>query len=218
MKDETSNRIAPFDAGHQRCWAILPWYVNRTLGAAEAKLVAQHASQCLACRRELELLQALAVSVKSRPQDAQCDAALSRLNARIDSCYPGALVFPWAAAAVLMIACGLVTAVTQSADVLQRTHYRALSASNLEQTTSIAARARLAFYGDITEQQLRSVLLKVGADLLEGPTPQGVYTIGFSNIDGPREFTHALTELRKSGRVIFAEPTMATPVNNSTRR
>ena len=67
-------------------------------------------------------------------------------------------------------------------------------------------RAHLVFYDNITERQLRALLLSVGADLIEGPTPQGVYTVAFTRTADPVEIERVLSELRHSRRIVYAEP------------
>lgn len=81
-----------------------------------------------------------------------------------------------------------------------------MSQSHVADSSANSVRAHLVFYDNITERQLRALLLSVGADLIEGPTPQGVYTVAFTRTIDPQEIARVLSELRHSRRVVYAEP------------
>ena len=74
--------------------------------------------------------------------------------------------------------------------------------------------ARLVFYHNVTEGQLRSVLLSVGADLVDGPTPRGVYTIVIHQTAASGGAASALSHLRHSRKVVYVEPTLAHTVSD----
>lgn len=57
---------------HRKAFELLPWYANQTLGKEEREALEEHLSQCEACRRRLESLQGLALSMTELlPQDAE---------------------------------------------------------------------------------------------------------------------------------------------------
>ena len=71
-------------------------------------------------------------------------------------------------------------------------------------------RARIVFDQDMTELQLRKLLLAVDAEMIGGPTPRGTYTIAFPEITRSNtNMQSAVTILRASKRVIFVEPILS---------
>jgi hypothetical protein len=74
------------DSTHQRLFQLLPWYVNRTLQGSELKVVEDHLSVCLSCKRELKQLEKLAQAVSQEDSlDTTESAAFSRLKKRLHS-------------------------------------------------------------------------------------------------------------------------------------
>lgn len=206
-----------FAARHDAVFELLPWFANGSLRGTERSEVIEHLNGCLTCRRELELLQALRRVVRAPSSDRRCEDALRRLHARMA---PRAAARPtsppWAAAAVLALVVGLVSTLSGNTEAsvawLKNTGLSMMSQSHVADSSSAAVRAHLVFYDNITERQLRALLLSVGADLIEGPTPQGVYTVAFTRSAGQQAVWQALTELRHSRRVVYAEPVMPTSV------
>lgn len=214
--------LSPVDAQasrHAAAFELLPWFANGTLHGAERTAVREHLNGCLTCRRELEMLQALTQALRAPSADQRCEQALRRLHARMApraAARTRASSPPWAAAAVLTLVIGLVASLSDNTEAsvawLKNTGLSMMSQSHIAPTSSEAVRAHLVFYDNITERQLRALLLSVGADLIEGPTPQGVYTVAFTRTTNPDEIWAALTELRHSRRVVYAEPLMPTSV------
>lgn len=214
--------LSPGDAHasrHAAAFELLPWFANGTLRGAERTAVREHLNGCLTCRRELEMLQALTQALRAPSADQRCEQALRRLHARMApraAARTRASSPPWAAAAVLALVIGLVASLSDNTEAsvawLKNTGLSMMSQSHIAPTSSEAVRAHLVFYDNITERQLRALLLSVGADLIEGPTPQGVYTVAFTRTTNPDEIWAALTELRHSRRVVYAEPLMPTSV------
>ena len=54
---------------HEQAQALLPWYANGTLDAAESALVDAHLAACAECRASLDVEHALAAQVASLPMD-----------------------------------------------------------------------------------------------------------------------------------------------------
>ena len=218
MHETPAQQALPFDAEHQSAWAVLPWHVNRTLRGAEAARVASHLKHCLVCRREAELLDRLAEYTAAPKLNVECEDALRRLTSRIDGQQHKVRHLPWAAAAMLVVVTGLIGWVSDNTETstawLRNAGYSMLNKPHSEPMVAAnGPQVRLVFYDDITERQLRALLLAVGADVVEGPTPQGVYTLAFSHNTSPSAVVDAIRKLRYSGRVIFAEPTLTTKVS-----
>lgn len=197
-------------ARHAAVFELLPWYVNGTLAAAERARVVAHLDGCLSCRRELELLEALQRALRAPASERRCEDALRRLHARMAPRTKAAP--PWAAAAVLALVVGLVSTLSGNTEAsvawLKNTGLSMMSQSHVADSSTESVRAHLVFYDNITERQLRALLLSVGADLIEGPTPQGVYTVAFTHTADAQEIRRVLSELRHSRRVVYAEPLM----------
>jgi len=209
--------LAAHAARHAEAFELLPWYANGTLRGDELGRVTAHLDSCLTCRRELEMLQALRRAVRAPAEDRRCEDALRRLHARMAPRAAGrASAPPWSAAAVLALVVGLVTTLFGNTEAsvawLKNTGLSMMSQSHVAPSANEAVRAHLVFYDNITERQLRALLLSVGADLIEGPTPQGVYTVAFTRTADPEEIWRILTELRHSRRVVYAEPLLPNSV------
>ena len=216
LDDDTHPASADFAARHAAAFELLPWLVNGTLSVAERREVLAHLEDCLVCRREQGRLRVLAALVRAPSEAQRCEDALRRLHARMSASPAPGHAAPWAAAAVLALVVGLVTTLSDNTEAsvawLKNTGLSMMSQSHVVDSSSPAIRAHLVFYDNITERQLRALLLSVGADLIEGPTAGGVYTIAFAHADTPQAVDAALSELRHSRRVVYAEPLLPTSV------
>ena len=71
---------------------LLPWYVNGTLDGEERAMVEKHLKECLACRNELEEMEALHVVVQAHAsasnESSPGQAGLDRLLAALESVDP----------------------------------------------------------------------------------------------------------------------------------
>ena len=103
----------------------------------------------------------------------------------------------------------------QLAHLLEEPDLVALVRALDDRAAFLRPQVNLVFYDDITERELRSLVLAVGAEVVEGPTPQGMYTLAFSRQMSPGEIMDALRQLRFSRRVLFAEPAMTTKVGGA---
>jgi hypothetical protein len=218
MHHTTQTPVIPIEARHALSWPLLPWLANGTLRGAELEATRTHARHCSACRRELARLEFLSQRLKALGRDERCEDALHRLHERIDLPQRRAPALPWASAAVLVLACGLVGTLMQSAES-NVAWLRKIGLTMLPQTQPMASgraplTARLVFYDNVTEGQLRSVLLSVGADLVDGPTARGVYTIVIHRTAASGEAASALSHLRHSRKVVYVEPTLAHTVSD----
>lgn len=208
--------VGGFDASHATSFGLLPWLVNATLEEEERAEVIAHLDGCLVCRREVERLKVLAALVRAPAAEQRCEEALERLHARMARRTPVAAGAPWAAAAVLVLVAGLVTVLSGNTEAsvawLKNTGLSMMSQSHVTDSASSAIRAHLVFYDNITERQLRALLLSVAAELIEGPTDGGVYTIALPRAASAQEAAEALTTLRHSRRVVYAEPLLPNSV------
>jgi hypothetical protein len=215
----SNDNLVPFDAEHQAAWALLPWYCNRTLATFDMARIESHLRGCLVCRREVEMLKVLAQHTITPRAGAECEAALRRLALRLDRVPPRPRQFPWAAAAMLALSTSMLAWASDNADTstawLRNAGYSMVAERALDETATVplGPQVNLVFYDDITERELRSLVLAVGAVVVEGPTPQGVYTLAFARQMSPGEVMDALRQLRYSRGVLFAEPATTTKVS-----
>ncbi len=218
MQDTHSSSVTPIDLRHERCLTLLPWWINGTLVGAERALVESHLRGCSACQREDAQLRVLAAHVRADGADSRCEDALRRLHAKLEQPLARRTAQPWAAAAVLVLICGLSGLSARHAETnmawlrnmgLNRMHQSVVMSGDTQATT-----ARLVFYNDITEGQLRALLLSVGAELIEGPTERGVYTVALGRGRSQAQKAEALAQLRHSGQVVYAEAALNNTVSN----
>lgn len=200
---------------HTEIFALLPWYVNGTLSDAEQDRVRLHASTCLNCRREIHLLETLASHARTAGQEAECEAALLRLTRRIERAPAAPRAVPWMSAAILALSTSLVALAADNAHEstawLRNAGYLLPAPEYVEaDDLPLGPQVNLIFHDDITERELRSIVLAVGAAVIEGPTPDGRYTLAFSRQMSPGELLDALRQLRYSRQVLYAEPAFST--------
>jgi hypothetical protein len=129
-------------------------------------------------------------------------------------------VFPWAAAAVLAIVTGLTGMVALNTGLIGSGSgagaFNTLGSRTIMMVDDNVSRARIVFDRDMTELQLRKLLLAVGAEMIDGPTPRGAYTIAFPEITSSNtDMRSAVAILRESKRVIFVEPIVS--IGSSSR-
>ena len=218
MPEQDAATVIAFDARHERCSQLLPWWVNGTLRADEQRFVRGHLAQCSACRREEAQLRVLAQHIRAPAVDSRCEHALRRLHAKLEGPRRSQRPLPWAAAAVLVLLCGLTGISARHAEN-NTAWLRNMGLSKMQQAPMLSSdgqplMARLVFYNDITEGQLRALLLSVGAELVEGPTARGVYTIAINHSRRDPEAAQALARLRHSGQVVYAEPALPNAVTD----
>jgi hypothetical protein len=215
-----STNADAFTAAHDEAQMLLPWFANGSLSETEAARVAGHLAGCLVCRRELGLLQTLANHVRHPREDSQCELALARLTRRIERTpSPAQRQIPWAAAAVVTLCMSLVSWAADNAEQstawLRHAGASAWRGAETGADRPLGPRIDLVFYDDITERQIRSLVLGVGAEVMDGPTPEGRYTLGFFRQMSPGELLEALRRLRASRSVLYAEPALTARVSVS---
>lgn len=206
--DVSRVRRDEFAARHAAVFELLPWYVSGALQREEGAGVAEHLHACLVCRRELEFLENLRHTLRAPTSDRHCEDALRRLHARLAQ-PTSVLRSPWLAVAILVLTVGLVSIVGVKAgmgdDRPNAVELSGIAASHALGGHAPGARAQLVFYENVTERQLRALLVSVGAELVEGPTPLGVYTVALARGEDARTIGRALSALRQSRRVVYAE-------------
>ena len=175
-------RVLPLDSSeHRTAQELLPWFVNGTLAAAEAALVAAHLAQCSRCQADAAALAA----VRAVPIDVDSGDSVERgwvaLRGRLDArptetrrtrgrpWWKLSLQLALAAQAVVMLV--LVGALI--ATTARNEPYRAMGSA----PAAIEANALAVFRADATEQQMREALRAAGARIVGGPTISDAYLL-----------------------------------------
>jgi hypothetical protein len=202
------------DPEHGEATELLPWLVNDTLNSDERARVERHLAQCVGCRHEVENLRALQAYIARDDGDPLLTQALGRINARLDQTEsaPGprrilrriALQWrqtaPWLRGAVMAQAAvlALLTGMLLAQPAPQ--YYRTLGATPVR--ARLDTELVVVFHAALPEREVRSLLLRLHARIVDGPSPAGAYTLQVAR--GEQQL--ALAVLRREGSVIFAEP------------
>jgi putative zinc finger protein len=203
---------------HREVSALLPWYVNGTIGDGDRQRVNAHVVLCDACRddlaREQRVYQGMTADTAVEHMPA---ASLKRLQARLDGAAsaPAAASpandaraarrpIPWqgvmaASLAVLAVAVSLL-----AADRWMQTRSGAPSYYTVTMPVARAPNAviRAVFSPTITLVELQGVLDQAGLKIISGPTEAGVYSLASKS---RRPVSSSLASLRADAKVRFAE-------------
>jgi anti-sigma-K factor RskA len=221
----TSNPHNSDPREHPTIAALIPWYVNGSIGEAERQRVDAHLQRCAECRYTLAGERAVYQGMNAEPTVEYMPAAsLKRLQARLDGLAaapaadtaadgaapesPGRRSMPWQG---LMAASVAVMALALSALAADRwMQYRAHAAPNYFTVTTAAARApdeviRAVFSPTITLVELQAILDEAGLRIISGPTEAGVYSLAAASHRPVNSSSLAL--LRANAKVRFAEST-----------
>ena len=219
----TSNHRIENTREHREISALIPWYVNGSIGEHERERVDAHLSVCAGCRDDLahELRVCQGMTVESAIEYMPA-ASLKRLQARLDDIDAAAArpmgvsarvtlnrrSMPWQG---LMAASVAVMAVALSLLAADRwMQFRAhASAPNYYTVTSPAPRARgevirAVFSPTLTLVELQSILDESQLRIISGPTEAGVYSLAAYSL---RPVSSSLALLRGHSEVRFAEST-----------
>ena len=214
---------------HREISALLPWYVNATLGEPERERIDAHLSACAACRETIarERLVFRAMTADS-PVEYIPAASLKRLQARLDATDAGTIQparspgffgprrrpVPWqgvmaASVAVMAVALGLL-----AGDRWMRKDPRVAAAADYYTVTTGQPRARgevirAVFSPTLTLVELQGILDESQLRIISGPTEAGVYSLAANS---QRPVSSSLALLRAHAQVRFAEGTQPTAV------
>jgi hypothetical protein len=210
------------DAWH-RFEELAPWYVNGTIARADRRWVDEFVLTHRAAATFLKWEAALQMRVREAAPAPAPDAGFERLRARIRAeRAPARAVlnerlreawlgltrrpgFALAALATVTLQTGVIGALV----VAQRdaAPEYALSRS-LTPTASAPALLRVSFKSDVTEANLRMLLVEIGGTIVGGPGQLGAYLVQVP----PAQFAQAAATLEASPWVMAAEVVPPAPV------
>jgi len=232
-----SDHTGPLGA-HGECWNLLPWIANESAAAKDVARVEGHLRDCRECQEELEFQRQVRNAIRSEEAIVLApQTSLQKLMQRIDAVpdlddeeleiEAPASVTPLAAArreparwsrwlpiaaAVQGIAiAGLLGAVwmqSQTQNDLTAGRYSVLTTPTA--TVTHGPVIRVVFAGDVAVDDMNRVVRAIDAQIIAGPSEAGVYTLGLTGAAADKSGVEkAIAQLRADGRVMFAEPAVA---------
>ena len=210
---------------HQEILALLPWYVNGSIGEHERQRVDAHLILCTGCREDLAQEQRIYQGMIAETAVEYMPASsLKRLQARLDGVVgaasanvgaevsaarrPGRRSTPWqgwmaASVAVMAVALSLL-----AADRWMQSPAHGLAPDYYTVTTPAAHAPgeviRAVFSPTITLVELQAILDEAQLRIVSGPTEAGVYSLAANS---RRPVSSSLALLREHPKVRFAEST-----------
>ncbi|HXC10031.1 MAG TPA: zf-HC2 domain-containing protein [Steroidobacteraceae bacterium] len=216
---------------HPDISALIPWYVNGSIGERDRRRVDAHLAQCAHCRDELTREQWVYRSMNADTAVEYMPAvSLNRLQARLDAAdgsesadvgeaaeaaaKPRRRSMPWQG---LMAASVAVMAVALSLLAADRwLQYRARAAAppdyhtvTISETRATDEAIRAVFSPTTTLSELQSILDEAQLRIVSGPTEAGVYSLA---VKSRRPVGSSLALLRSHAQVRFAESTTSAPI------
>ncbi len=207
-----SGRVLSFDPpAHKVADVLLPWFVNGTLEEDELAFVQQHLSECVRCQREVEWLRELRAACADEDAAPGASSAFRNLRRQLDEprTARGEGAWPrrlwrrappwskWAMAAELAVIVALWTALLPATD--DPTLFRTLGARNA--ITPATGSLVVVFDPTTTESDLRRMLRKAGARVVDGPTQANAYVL---KVAAERR-AEAMQALRAEPAVVLVE-------------
>lgn len=215
---------------HDEIAELLPWYVTDTLKSLEKTRVSQHLETCPLCRQELQLYRQLEtakqVSLPSQswqPSSVQFAAILQGIDELEQAqaqivpkqenqnqakrshwfkAIPNPVIWCMALETAALAALVLVF-VNQSLPQFAPPGFETLSNAS-PSVNSDLPRLHVVFSDDITEQEIRTLLLKSGAQLTGGPSALGVYTLQLA-VSDKTTVQQTVSELRAAPKIKLVE-------------
>jgi hypothetical protein len=222
----THNRRIEDSEEHYEVSALLPWYVNETLGERDRQRVDAHVAVCASCREDLAAQRRIRQAIEAQPAvDYMPVASLKKLQARLDAQAEsgGSLAppkeqaanrLPWrgwmaASVAAMAVAVALLAADRWAQVEARRTQpdYRTVTSSAPRPQGEVI---RAVFSPTITLVELQTILDEAQLRIVSGPTEAGVYSLASNSTLTVRA---SLALLRQHSSVRFAEGTSPEPAS-----
>jgi anti-sigma factor RsiW len=208
---------------HEEISALIPWYVNGSIGEGDRQRVEAHLAQCTRCREDMALEQRVHAGMSVQPGVEYMPAAsLKRLQSRLDGLTAaqsgeaavaaprtrfvaaGRRAVTWhgvmaASVAIMAVAVSLLAADRWMQSRVEDGPYRTVTASKPRVPGEVI---RAVFVPTITLVELQAVLDEAGLRIVSGPTEAGVYSLAANS---QRPVSASLAALRGHAKVRFAE-------------
>jgi hypothetical protein len=220
----THNRRIENSAEHHEVSALLPWYVNETLGELDRQRADAHLGVCTACRDDLAAQRRICEAIDAQPAiDYMPVASLKRLQARLDTLAESTPAFApakeqptqrlprrgWMAASVATMAVAVALLAgnrfAQTDARLMQPNYHTVTKSVPRPQGEVI---RAVFVPSITLVELQTLLDEAQLRIVSGPTEAGVYSLASNSTLTVRA---SLALLRQHSTVRFAEGTSPEP-------
>jgi hypothetical protein len=220
----THNRRIENSAEHHEVSALLPWYVNETLGEVDRQRADAHLGICTACREDLAAQRRICEAIDAQPAiDYMPVASLKRLQARLDSLAEShPTIAPvkeqptqrlpwrgWMAASLAAMAVAVALLATNRWVPLEarltQPKYRTVTNSAPRPQGEVI---RAVFAPSVTLVELQTILDEAQLRIVSGPTEAGVYSLASNSTLTVRA---SLALLRQHSTVRFAEGTLPEP-------
>lgn len=196
---------------------LAPLYVNGRLSGERLKAFRQAMKESELLRREVELCASISRGYEQMASELcmPSDELFGRIDARIDqgrreACRSeegiwsrfleklrGLIGAPWLSWGLVVAQAAVI--VLMLSLPMERKTFSTLSQPVVE--VNSGPRINVVFSGTATEAQIRALLNRVGAQIVSGPTPEGLYVI---SIRSGTDEEKALRLLRESNMVGFA--------------
>ncbi len=211
---------------HQKVWNLLPWYINRTLDAAEREIVHNHVKTCIACRIELnqqqlifekipqldsarQLSQVSFNQLKNRITKRPQMYVVSQQEKRIEKLpsmsgqSAGFFKHVALAASIVMFALPFMLSSSIGYHTFGNEYRTLASATTGEQSQNII---RIVFTDPLSPEKIDTILDSVSGEILSGPSENGVYEVRIGNQQSNSQMVKAaITRLKNNQEVVFAE-------------
>ena len=185
------------NAEHARAELLLPWFVNGTLDESELDLVNTHLEHCADCRRAVELEMDLAQKISAPIETPGPNFEVVRVQLRgVRQHRRQARRWRAGAAATASI---LILVASLFLLVPEQDEYQGLTSTPGSAAGPIV---QLVFAPQTTERELRTLLLESGGQVIDGPSPRGVYRI---SLPTEADAMATATRLAAHPAVLFAE-------------
>ena len=215
---------------------LLPGYVNRTLSSEEEQQVVSHLKACVSCQQELQevtnIQTAIKTSIEQRPGPSP--AAFSTLMRRIEqekqaqtrrvaqptatpwwesleSAFRSLFEVQWVPALASVLIVGqafLLFSLMGSPEGQRGQEPGGIIERGIPQgiPQESLLKIRVEFQAEAQEQQIREVLHTIGGRIIDGPSPDGLYTLAIAQ-QSTMTLDALLNKLRQKTNLIrLAEP------------
>jgi hypothetical protein len=210
---------------HREISALIPWYVNGSIGELERQRVDAHLLLCASCRDELaqdrRVYEGMTAGTAVEYMPA---ASLKRLQARLDhvdtadadapvdvpaTAKPRGGSLPWLGLIAASVAVMTVALSVLATDRWLQSRARGAAQPSYYTVTTPTTRApdeviRAVFAPTITLVELQGILDEAQLRIISGPTEAGVYSLAANS---SRPVSSSLALLRAHAKVRFAEGT-----------